>query len=113
MTVKKQLTWTDIKVRDYVKRPDGKNIQFDIKATAQTGEILLVEIKRRKKPIGTTEIDGFLGKIAGFTTAHPEAVVWGACLSLGGFTQNALKKCGDHHIGTATRINYHQKEWSF
>ncbi|MCP4156722.1 MAG: hypothetical protein GY757_53910, partial [bacterium] len=43
MTVKKQLTWTDIKVRDYFKRPDGKNVQFDIKATAQTGEILFVE----------------------------------------------------------------------
>jgi hypothetical protein len=111
MEANEPLLWTDIRTRWYYQHPDGKNIQFDIKAETVEGDVLLIEVKKRKKTIGVNELESFLADVRAYAMDFPDQTVWSAVLAFGGFTKEATTFCQSHHIGTAVQINYVQTDW--
>ena len=59
------------------------------------------------------EVSGFVEKLAALRAAQPGKNIIPAYLALGGFTKGALAYCREHGVGTAERLHYVQKEWSF
>jgi len=72
---------------------------------------LLVEVIKTKVPSGLALIYTFADKIALFRAENPGRSVLAGFLSLGGFTEEAIARCRELGIGTATAINDIHEVW--
>ena len=90
----------------------GFKKELDLKVEDTGNQTLLVEVKKQKVKTSLAAVVAFAEKVALFRKNHPEKVVSAGYLSLGGFTEEALKRCREQGIGTAERLNYCQTEWS-
>ena len=87
--------------------------ELDLVVEGRDNRTLAVEVKKRKTKIGVEEINGFLGKIQALRASLPQRTIIPAYLALGGFTEEALTLCQENGVGTAQRMEYVQKDWSF
>jgi hypothetical protein len=98
------LTVTQVRQRFLLQREDGKGLELDIVATTSEGRVVLVEVKKPQVKTGLTLVASFGEKVQVYQRHHPEEIVVPAFLSLGGFTEEALKCCEEQGIGWATQI---------
>ena len=96
----------DVKTRYFIQRPDGKNLEIDVVAESTDEAVLLIEVKKRKEKIGIKDIETFQEKIEIYKDLNPEKIVFTGFLSLGGFTDEALKICKQNTIGWAEEFSY-------
>jgi len=96
----------DVKIRFYVQRPDGKNMEIDLIAESDCGRVILVEIKKMSKPVGLKNITDFKEKVDVYKQIFSEKIVLAGYFSLGGFTKDASEFCKANGIGVAENIKY-------
>lgn len=103
--------WIDVRSRWKFQRPDGKEMEIDVKAEAGKNAeedkpiVLLVEVKKTKTAIGIAIIENFKEKTNTYAQLHPNQTILSAVLALGGFTKEAQHYCQTQRIGTATEIS--------
>ena len=95
------LNLVDIRTCFVIQRPDGKNMEIDIKAESSCGRVVLVEVKNWKKKIGVNVIKDFLEKIGIFSRLHSDKKMIPCIWSKQGFSKNAIQVCELHGIGMA------------
>jgi hypothetical protein len=101
------LTITQVQQRVLLQREDGKVFELDIVAHSNCGRVVLVEVKKTQVKTALTLVVDFWEKVQVYQRQHPEEIVLPAFLSLGGFTEEALKCCEEHGIGWATQIEHY------
>ncbi|MDM8552981.1 hypothetical protein QUF72_23075 [Desulfobacterales bacterium HSG2] len=89
-----------------LRREDGKKMELDVVAESDCGRVAVVEVKKRKTPVGKTIVEDFAEKADIFSEQNPDRTVLPAFLSLGGFRKDALKLCQTRGIGTADKIEH-------
>ncbi|MBF0121626.1 MAG: restriction endonuclease [Desulfobacterales bacterium] len=92
------------------QRADGKDMEFDVLAESDCGRVILVEVKKTKEKIGVTAVKDFIEKVTAYKNIFSGKKALPCFLSVGGFTDEALKFCNSQGIGTAEHINYYQQE---
>ncbi|MCP4400064.1 MAG: restriction endonuclease, partial [bacterium] len=99
-----RLNIVGVKQRVPLQREDGKQMELDVVAESSCGRIVVVEVKKWKDPVGITPVEDFVDKLAVYAKQVPDNTILPAFLSLGGFTEDALRLCEEQGIGTAERI---------
>jgi len=107
-----QLNINNVTSRVYLQRPEGKNLEIDVKAESSCGRTVLVEVKKRQAKVDLKTVEDFVEKVEVYQELYPDQKVIPAFLSLGGFTDEALAYCKSQKIGVAQKIKYFQEEWS-
>ncbi len=105
-----RLNITEVRMRDKFQRPDGKEMEIDVRADSACGRTVLVEIKKTKQKTGIALTRQLLEKTDAFAKRFPKRKILPAFLSVGGFTAPALDFCRKNGIGVAERIHYYQSE---
>ncbi len=101
-----QLNLIDVRTRVLIQRQDGKNMELDIVAEADDGQVLLVEVRKRKAKSGVRDVEDFQEKIAVWQVEHPEHTLLAGFLSLGGFTDEACRFCEQQGIAWSEEMRY-------
>jgi hypothetical protein len=96
----------DVRERFIFQRPDGKTVEIDVRAEADDGRVVLVEVKKTQTKTGAQMVQDFCDKLTAYAASFSEQNVLPAFLSLGGFTDEALALCREHNIATADHIAY-------
>jgi len=99
-----QLDIIDVKQRIVLQRENGKRMELDVTAESDCGRVAVVEVKKRKTPVGKNSVEDFVDKLAVYARQIPDNTILPAFLSLGGFQEDARQLCEKHGIGTAERI---------
>ncbi len=99
-----RLNVTDVRQRIPVQRENGKNMELDVVAESDCGRVVIVEVKKLKTKIGKNLVEDFAEKVGAYTKNVPGKTILPAFLSLGGFTDDAMRSCKKEGIGTAERI---------
>ncbi len=104
-----RLHFSTVRTRVFIQADEehptpGENRELDVVADAESGQTLLVELKKTKEKIGVKPIQAFLEKARCYARLHPERKVLTAFFSAGGFTPEAKKFCDKQMIGTATEF---------
>jgi hypothetical protein len=107
-----ELNIKNVASRLYLQRPDGKNLEIDVKAESSCGRTVLVEVKKRQVKTDLKAVEDFAEKVEVYQELHPDQKTIPVFLSLGGFTAEALAYCKRQKIGVSTKIEYFQEEWS-
>ncbi len=94
----------EVRTRQLFQRPDGKNFEIDVLAHSDDSRWLVIETKKLQTPLGKTPVEDFVEKLEWLQTAHPQIMMTGAFIALGGFTQEALALCHTNHLLTAHRL---------
>ena len=102
----KKLNIIDVKMRVKFQRPDGKEMEMDIIAESSCGRMVVIEVKKWKKPIGVQVVRDFIEKKDIYAKLTPKKKILPAILSIGGFTIHAKKLCQKKSIGMAESIAY-------
>lgn len=97
-----------IEVRERVKfqRSDSKDNEIDVLAQSSDNRIVLVEVRKRQEKSKLTDVEDLHDKTVAYAAQQAGQTVLPACLSLGGFTAEALAFCIQAGIATAEQINY-------
>ncbi len=98
------LNVVDVRMRATFQRADGKAMKLDVVAESDCGRVLAVEVKKTKTPVGETAVADFREKLGAYAALHPDKRLVPAFFSTGGFTDEALKKCLEHGIATASEF---------
>lgn len=101
-----ELNIGDVRSRVSIQRDDGKRIEIDVRAKSSCGRTVLVEVRKRKTTMGLKAVEDFQEKVEVYAALFPDETVLPAYLSLGGFTEEALRFCAERGIGTAEGIEY-------
>ncbi len=99
-----RLNVIDVKQRVPVQRQNGKNMELDVVAESDCGRVAVVEVKKRKAKTGPDLVENFAEKIEIYAKSAPDKIILPVFLSLGGFTDEAMRFCEEEGIGTAERI---------
>jgi len=103
---KKSLNIIDVSMRIKFQRPDGKEMEIDIKAESNCKRVVLIEVKKWNKKVGVQVIKDFLEKIEVYSKLNNDKKILPAFLSVGGFSSHAKKLCKQRNIGIAETIEY-------
>ena len=88
------------------KHPDpGKNLELDLLVHTESGQSLLIEMKKRQEKTGIKTVQLFWEKVLCFNRLHPDQEVFTAFFSAGGFRPETLSFCEKQGIGTATKLS--------
>ncbi len=101
-----ELNIIDVRERVIFQRDNGKRMEIDVRAESSCGRVILVEVKKRQTKTGLETVEDFQEKVDAYAKCFPDKTILPAFLSLGGFTDEAIKFCGAHGIGTAERIEW-------
>ncbi len=96
----------DVRERVLIQRADGKQMEIDVQAISSCGRVVLVEVKKTEAKTGLRLVEDFQEKVVVYAQQFPEKIMLPAFLSLGGFTDEALRFCRAEGIGTAEAIVY-------
>ena len=99
-----QLNITDVRMRVFIHRADGKAIELDIVAASSDERVVLVEIKNQEETAKPKDVQDFQEKVDVYRMQHPDKGVLAAFLSMGGFTKKAQELCEAHGIGWGTDL---------
>jgi len=105
-----RLNIIEVRLRDKFQRPDGKEMEIDVRADSVCGRVVLVEVKKTEEKTGIKKVRIFMEKVEAFKKVCPEKKTLPAFLSVGGFTRDAVRFCRENSIGIAERIEYYQKD---
>jgi len=94
----------DVMQRITLQRENGKQMELDVVAESDCGRVVVVEVKKRKTPVGKNIVEDFVEKLGVYARQIPDNTILPAFLSLGGFREDARQLCEKHGIGTAERI---------
>jgi len=94
----------NVKQRVPLQRENGKNMELDVVAESDCGRVAVAEVKKWKTKIGKNIVEDFHEKVRIYAKSVPDKKILPAFLSLGGFTDEAMRLCKEHGIGTAGRI---------
>lgn len=100
------LNLTDVRTRQLIQRPDGKNLELDVVAQSDSDQTLLIEVKKTKEKIGPNVVTDFKEKVKVYQEIFQGRTVIPAFFSAGGFTDDAKKICDDEEIGTMTELTF-------
>jgi hypothetical protein len=100
------LNITDVRNRVSFQRNDGKGMEFDVVAESDCGRVVVVEVKKTKTKTGIKSVEDFFEKAEVYAKRFPEKTILPAFLSLGGFTDEAIRFCDEQGVGTAERIEH-------
>jgi len=100
----KKLNIIDVSLHFKFQRPDGKEMEIDIKAESDCKRVVLIEVKKWKTKVGVQIIRDFLEKIEVYTNQNKNKKIIPAFLSMGGFSVHAKKLCQANKIGIAETI---------
>jgi len=101
-----RLNLTDVRQRVPLQRGNGKNMELDVVAESDCGRVIVVEVKKQKIRTGRNLVEDFAEKAGTYAKDAPGKTVLPAFLSLGGFTDDAMRLCEELGIGTAERITH-------
>ena len=73
-------------------------------AESDCGRVAVVEVKKWRTRIGRSLVEDFAEKVDAYARDAPGKTILPAFLSLGGFTEDAMRLCEERGIGTAERI---------
>jgi len=102
----KQLNIKDVRLNVKFQRPDGKDMEIDVRAESDCKRIVVIEVKKWKKKIGVQVVRDFWEKVEIYARQHKKNKIIPAILSVGGFSAQAKKVCLEKKIGMAETINY-------
>ena len=102
-----RLNLVDVRERVYIQRPDGKVMEIDVVAQSNCGRTVLVEVKKTQEQTSPTIVEDFQEKVEVYGKLFPNQKILPAFLSLGGFSEKALKICQKHGIGWAEKIRHY------
>jgi hypothetical protein len=102
----KKLNVIDVAINEKFQRPDGKEMEIDIKAVSDCKRIVLIEVKKWKNKIGVQVVRDFWEKVEIYARQHQKNKILSAILSVGGFSVQAKKLCLEKHIGMAKTIDF-------
>ncbi len=99
-----RLNVTDVRQRVPLQRGNGRNMELDVVAESDCGRVAVVEVKKWRTRIGRSLVEDFAEKVDAYARDAPGKTILPAFLSLGGFTEDAMRLCEERGIGTAERI---------
>jgi len=99
-----KLNIINVRLRVPLQRENGKNMELEVVAESNCGRVVVVEVKKRKTEISKNLVLDFAEKIGIYAENVPGKTILPAFLSLGGFTEEAMKFCEEQGIGSADRI---------
>jgi len=102
----KILNIIEVKQRICLQRENDKRMELDVVAESDCGRMVVVEVKKRKTPVGKNVVEDFVDKLAVYAKQIPDNTILPVFLALGGFRKDARQLCEKHGIGTAERIAY-------
>jgi hypothetical protein len=100
------LNMVNVRTRVIIQRDDGKSMEIDIAAESSDGQVLLVEIRKRKIKVTAKDAADFHEKTVVYQSLHPEQSVLAGFISLGGFTAEAQLACEQFGIGWTNTLLY-------
>jgi len=101
---RKKLNIINVSLHVKFQRPDGKEMEIDIKADSDCKKVVLIEVKKWKTKVGVQIIRDFIEKIDVYARLNKNKKIIPAFLSMGGFSVHAKKLCQDKKIGIAETI---------
>ena len=99
-----RLNIIDVKQRAPLLRENGKRMELDVVAESGCGRMIVVEVKKRKIKTGKNIVEDFDEKVRIYAKSVPDKIILPVFLSLGGFTDEAMRFCEERGIGTAECI---------
>ena len=94
----------DVRNRVLLQRDDGRKMEIDLLAESKDSRLIVVEVKKTKTKTGVQIIEDFLEKTELVKERNPDKIVLPMVLSLGGFTEEAVKLCREKGIGMTEEI---------
>jgi hypothetical protein len=103
------LQFSKVKTRFFIQGDEehptpGKNLELDIVANTESGQSLLIEMKKTQEKMGIKTIKNFWEKVLCFSRLHPDREVFASFFSAGGFTSEAQAFCEEKEIGVSTQL---------
>ena len=104
------LQLSTVKTRFFIQADEehptpGKNLEFDVVAETESGQSLLVEMRKTQEKMGIKTVKFFWEKVLCFSRLHPNQEVFAAFFSAGSFTPEAQRFCEKQRIGTSTELS--------
>lgn len=75
-------------------------------ASSSDERVLLIEVRKQQNKSTLADVEDFQGKVAVYQAQHPKQRLLAAFLSLGGFTDDALRFCQTQGSAWATELLY-------
>jgi hypothetical protein len=102
----KKLNIIDVSLNVKFQRPDGKELEIDVRAESDCKRVVLIEVKKWNQKIGVQVVRDFWEKVEFYSKHHKKNKIIPAILSVGGFSVQAKKLCLEKQIGLAETIDY-------
>ena len=96
-----RLNIIDVRTLVVIQRPNGKNMEIDVKAESTCGRVVLIEVKKWKRKVSINVIRDFCEKIELFEKMNPDKIILPAVFSQSGFSAPAKRLCEEKGIGVA------------
>ena len=102
----KKLNIKEVSLRVKFQRPDGKEMEIDVRAESDCERVVVIEVKKWQKKVGVQVIRDFWEKVEIYSKKHKKNKIIPAILSVGGFSSQAKALCREKKIGMAETIDY-------
>ena len=104
------LQFSKIRTRFFIQADEehptpGNNLELDLLADTNSGQSLLVEMKKTQDKTGIKIVKEFWEKVLCFRRLHPDREVFAAFFSAGNFISEAQTFCEEQRIGTSTKLS--------